>query len=305
MTPLRIGIWFDISHLAYGGPTSVLLGTILGLFQDAETRGLPIVILLNERGDVNWGPYPPNPSQDVLRAPNMLAGPCIFSTSDADVSDLATNKIWNTYKRVVFPSEWFAAFVSVGLPYANPQLAGHRKHYVWGAGVNTDYFKPSSAPKTQDFFIYFKSQNFNDLNKLYLYLFTNYFKLRGTVVSYYYYDPAMLLQACHNSKFCIMLDRTETQGLAALEIMATGCPLFVLDAKTFIGKKFTIHGATSVTCWDQACGIKSSMENMEKDFPYFVENYSSFKPREFVLQNYSYSAAARNFRELLSREETS
>ncbi len=51
---LRIGVWFDPRHAAYGGPTTVLLGTLLGFYQHAEAAGLEILILLNEPGDVNW-----------------------------------------------------------------------------------------------------------------------------------------------------------------------------------------------------------------------------------------------------------
>ena len=144
----------------------------------------------------------------------------------------------------------------------------------------------------QDYFIYFKSQNYEDLKTLQGYLFSNWFGLKGTIVTYYCYDPAMLRAQARLSKFCILLDNTETQGLAPLEILACDCPLFVLDAKKYVGHTKILEGATSVTCWDACCGMKSVLENIEKDFPVFMAQLPSYKPRTWVEENYSYAAAA-------------
>ena len=112
----------------------------------------------------------------------------------------------------------------------------------------------------------------------------------------------MLAEAARKSRFCIMLDRTETQGLASLEIMATNCPLFVLDWTTHECKTFIVNGASSVPCWDKRCGLKSSMETLEKDFPTFLNNMSTYKPREFVSEKYSFEASAHTLRELITRK---
>ena len=299
MTPIRIGIWFDATHCAYGGPTVVLLGVIIGFIQDALKTDRPAIILLNERGDINWAPHKThNLVQECAKVKNMVVGPCAFTNDDAIVKDLTNHTVWNAARRVLYPSAWYRAWVNFGLPYDDPSKAGERKGTVWGAGVDVDFYSPSDT-KTQDFFIYFKSQSFEDLGKVHLYLFRNYFKMRGTILTYYYYDPEMLRQACRASRFCIMVDNAETQGLAALEIMAAGCPLFVLDAKKFSGPKFTITGTSSVTCWDERCGIKSDFENMPADFPRFLSLVSQFKPREFVLENYSYESATHKLRSML------
>lgn len=304
---LRIGIWFDPRHCAFGGPTLVLLGTILGLYQDAERRKKPILILLNEPGDVNWAL---DRTEDLeharQKAPNLYLGPCCFTGSEIGLhdSELASNEIWKYSRNCIVPTQWFGQFISHGMPFLDPKRSGGRRLHVWGAGVDIDRFCPALKPeKTQDFFIYFKSQNYDHLRMIHSYLFRNYFQFRGTIVTYYTYSPEILINAARSSRFCIMLDRTETQGLASLEIMACECPLFVLDWKEHTVEvndtAYTTKSASSVPCMDHRCGIKSSWETMEKDFPVFLKQLASYTPRQYVLESYSFEASARKLRNLI------
>lgn len=297
MSHIRIGIWFDERHMPYGGPTAVLLGTLLGLFQDAEARGQNLLLLLNESGDLNWDM---GPSKDIWQArvvaPNLVVGPFCFQHSDGELDDeeRRIHATWIAQPPVIFPSEWFRDWISSTLPFQHS--------FVWGAGVDTDFFKPGSDEKTQDFFIYFKSQRFEDLANVMAYLFNEYFGIKGTVLTYYHYDREMLRHAARTSRFCIMLDNTETQGLAALEIMACDCPLFVLDTAVYEGVGRS-GPATSVTCWDACCGIKSSMSKLREDFPVFLTQFiaRAYTPRVFVERAFSYGAAASCLRDILSR----
>jgi hypothetical protein len=304
---LRIGIWFDARHCAYGGPTLVLLGTILGLYKDAERRNKPVLILLNEPGDVNWSLDPTeNLEYTMQKAPNLCLGPACFNGSEVAIqeSELENHAIWKYARNCIVPSLWFGQFISHGLPFLDPKRSGGRRLHVWGAGVDIDRFCPVLKPeKTQDFFIYFKSQNYEHLRRIHSYLFQNYFQLRGTIVTYYSYVPDMLAHAARSSRFCIMLDRTETQGLASLEILACDCPLFVLDWKEHVYEKtnqvFSTKSASSVPCMDDRCGMKSSWETIEKDFPIFLDKLGSYTPRGYVLESYSFEASARKLRHLL------
>lgn len=302
-TPIRIGVWFDARHLAYGGPTAVLLGTILGFHQHAAESGDPVVILLNERGDLNWiMDRTEDLAHTLQQAPNAVIGPLVFSKEDAEVTVLEEHHVWTHGHRFVIASDWFRWWVCRGLPFDTPDRNPDRKTIrVWEAGVDTDRFKPHDPPqKTQDYFLYFKSQNHEQLAAVTAYLFHHYFGFRGTILTYYNYDADMLRHAAASSRFCIMIDNPETQGLAALEIMACDCPLFVLDATHFQGKALAMGGATSVTCWDPTrCGKKSSRDKLETDFPTFLDALPTYKPRDFVVERHSYKAAGRTLRGLL------
>jgi hypothetical protein len=309
MTPLRIGVWFQTNHTPYGGPSLVLTGTILGLYKNAEETGQPIVVLLNEQGDVNWAlAHTASSESDAVKMPDLWYGPLLFNHADADCEDYKNHRTWKLCKNVLFPSDWFRAWINTGFPYLDPPKAGDRQTAVWPSGVNTDFFSPSEGAKeakekTQDYFIYFKSQSYEDLKTVQGYLFENWFGLTGTVVTYYHYDPAMLRAQARASKFCILLDATETQGLAPLEILACGCPLFILDATTFVGSQKMLTGATSATCWDTCCGIKSSLKTLDRDFPIFLSRLSTFNPAPWVVANYSYAVAGRRLLSLITGKQ--
>ena len=291
---LRIGIWFDTRHCSYGGPTLVLLGTLIGLIQDSVTTDRPVMILINENGDVNWV------LQNILDydcVQNPIIGPLSLSHGDSLCQDYSQHPLWNLSRQFIVPSTWFRNLVCRGLPFDDPAQAGSRKLTVWGSGVDTDFFQPGEKKKTNDFFIYFKSQKYMYLNKLNVYLFNNYFKLAGNTVTYYHYTPQMLKDECHTSGFCFFMSTTETQGLAALEIMACDVPLFVLDVTVYTIEHIEAP-STSVTCWDDRCGMKSTWETLETDFPIFFENVQKglYRPREFVLEKYSFQKAAHELR---------
>jgi hypothetical protein len=290
MTPLRIGVWFDASHCSYGGPTAVLLGTLLGFKQLRED----VVVLLNEPGDINWSLNGGEGLRDVVaRAPRLVVGPMALTLEHGEEEAYAKNPVWKYADEavVVVPTEWVRQFIYFSMPYGKPD-GGGRRLSLWPSGVDTNFFSPSSAPKTQDFFIYYKSQAHADLHRIHALLFRSYFHLRGSVLTYYCYTPEMLRTAARASRFCIVLDKTETQGLAALEIMACDCPLFVLDCTQHQGQQIGINGASSCPCWADVCGVKTSWERLEADFAAFLPRVDNYKPRAFVESTYSHRAAA-------------
>jgi hypothetical protein len=309
MIPLRIGIWFNPTHTAFGGPAQVLVGTMLGFL--GSEAGEDVVLRLNEPGDINWIVDPPEKFDTVdwgTRGLRRAAGPLLFSAAHATIQDPNTSPLWRLGERqltlYLAPSLWFGKWISHGLPFHD--LTHHRPMAIWGAGVNTDWFRPPCevggvVPKAHTYFIYFKSQNWSDLRAVHDYLFANYFRIHGPVLMYYFYSHEELRAAATGSELCIFLDAAETQGLAALEIMACGCPLFVLDCEEYRAEGFVTKEATSVTCWSPRCGMKSSMARLAEDFPRFLAELEAgnYSPREFVVAEYSWAAAASKLRRLL------
>ncbi len=275
-TPLRIGVWFDESHCAYGGPTILLLNTILGLAMSGE-----VLILLNEPGDVNWdmGLTPSIRDRGIsfLRGPVALAG----------------GEWCKGLSHALVPTEWVRQFIYRTKAAETAQLC------LWPAGVDTVYYSPGPH-KTQDFFIYYKSQRHADLHRIHALLFKQYFHLRGHVLAYYCYTPEMLRYAARSSRFCIVLNNTETQGLAMLEIMACDCPLFVVDCTVYEGPSCSMEGASSAPCWSPVCGKKTRWDSLEEDFAAFLTDLPSYRPRPFVESGYSLPVAAASLRSLLS-----
>ena len=294
--PTRIGIWFNPAHTAFGGPAQVLIGTLLGFLQTPD----PPLILLNSPGDLNWLVDTPASWIDFTlgtRGLKRALGPLLFSAADAHITDPNTSPVWllgeRQFSLYLAPSTWFGSWVSHGMPFYD--LAHRRPMMVWGAGVNTDFFRPLKK-KVHSFFIYFKSQRWSELAKVHEYMFRNYFRMHGPTLVYYFYSHEELLAAATGAEFCIYMGPVETQGLAALEIMACGCPLFVLDVCEFSNGGITTQQATSVCCWDARCGRKSSIASMAEDFPRFLADLGTFEPRAFVEERYSWKAAAERLR---------
>ena len=122
----------------------------------------------------------------------------------------------------------------------------------------------------------------------------NFYGLKGQLLCYHFYKPEMLRDAARKSKFCIMLDNEETQGLAALEIMACGCPIFCIDRNYYKSNNKVMEGSvTSIVSWSPQCGIKTTEEVWKSDFETFLSSLSSFTPAKFVHENYSYKESAR------------
>jgi hypothetical protein len=302
---MRIGIWFNPTHTAYGGPAHVLIGTMLGFLADDS-----VILRLNEPGDLNWIVDPPESFAACdfgTRGLKRAVGPLLFSAADVLTEDPNTSPVWRLgaaqLTLYLAPSMWFGKWISRGLPFHD--LTHNRPMAVWGAGVNTEWFRPLPlvpsaplVPKMHTYFIYFKSQNWSDLRAVHEYLFANYFRLHGPTLMYYFYTHEELKAAATGAEFCIYLDAAETQGIAALEIMACGCPLFVLDCEDFRAHGYITKEATSVTCWDSRCGMKSSVARMAEDFPRFLADLEAgaYSPREFVERDYSWNAAAKKLR---------
>lgn len=283
---LRIGIWFDETHCSYGGPMLVLIGTVIGLIRDAQTSCKPVIILINEQGDVNWVLNRiPNYEKLLDYIRNPVIGP-FFNIDDLNQQD----NVWNRGKQIV-ASDWVKQFIQKQIKV--PRLG------VWEAGVDIDFFNDNKQVKTQDYFIYFKSQNYTHLHALNTYLFHNYFKMTGTILTYYFYSPYMLREHAQKSKFCIFMSGTETQGLAFLEILACNIPVFVIDKTNYKNSKIEFNNATSATCFSNECGMKSSPENVSHNFPIFLQNLQTYTPRDFVLKHFSFEKSANALKNLL------
>jgi glycosyltransferase involved in cell wall biosynthesis len=95
----------------------------------------------------------------------------------------------------------------------------------------------------------------------------------------------------HNSRFGIWLDAHESQGFALEEALSCNVPLFVWNVTSLnqeYGCKYPDIPATSIPYWDNRCGESfTSISEIQEKFQKFMDNLSSYKPREYVLENLS------------------
>jgi hypothetical protein len=284
---MDIGIWISVEHFAAAGPTSVIIGILIGIKQAIPVSN----ILINEPGFLNFQIY--GRDRDIRMFPaNTIFGPNSIGMPHIGFDDPNQDEIWKYARNLTFSSRWVIAWLEQKFPLLEYDRKKEKAVYIWEAGIDTEYFSPGNEPKTQDFFIYYKSQKMADIEGIWSFLFHNFYGIKGNLICYHFYKPEMLREAARKSRFCIMLDNEETQGLAALEIMACDCPIFCIDKTTYTRcNKLMDGGVTSITCWSPICGLKTTLEKWKEDFPIFLTNLLSYKPYDFT-KAYSYRATA-------------
>jgi hypothetical protein len=286
---MKIGIWIDIAHFAKGGPSAVIIGFLIGLKQLDPS----FFILINETGDLNFQFFGMD-RHPLLFPKNTIHGPNPIYPQDITVKNPDDDLCWKYCKNMTFSAKWMIEWLSQKFPIQQAIRERRKNVYRWEAGVDTEFFTPAGE-KTQDFFIYHKSTPQEGLSQIWDLLFHNYYGIRGELMMYHFYDANMLRSIARRSKFCIVFDEGETQGLYALEILACDCPIFCIDKTTFtLNQVQMLCGVTSIVSWDDSCGIKVPEKNWKEQFPKFLENLETYKPRQFVEKNHTFKEASRH-----------
>ena len=117
------------------------------------------------------------------------------------------------------------------------------------------YAPEVSGTPTTDCLIYHKNRSNEDL--AYVKQLLSDRRLTYTQLQYGSYSQDDFRQALSSVRFCIIIDNTESQGIAIGEMMAAGKPLFVWDQPVWdhMGEQYKID-ATTVPYWDDMCGEK-------------------------------------------------
>jgi len=284
---MRIGLWIDTGHFPAGGPTVVLIGLIIGLKQVLPDS----LLLINDEGDINI-------NLNSCLHPCLLPKNAIYATNPIHMGvtkEPEKDLVWKYRKNITFTSYWVINWLNQFFPITRSIAENTKNIYIWESGIDTSYFIPTNRRKVNDFFIYYKSQNAGQIEGVWGFLFHNYYGLKGQLLCYHFYKPQMLRKLAQTSKFCIMVDNEETQGLAALEIMACGCPIFCIDKKSYIRDNMMMSGSvTSICSWSDECGLKSTEEKWQEDFPIFLKNINTYNPARFAHERYSFAASARS-----------
>lgn len=222
---------------------------------------------------------------------NIVAGPniCVLPSE--------MPQIISGLKTFLVPSKWvydkyvkdFEKIKKIDATFVSPELK------IWSAGIDTDMWKPSGNSKSQqNCFIYFKGRTREELS-----LVKQVFKNQGMnveVIEYGNYKPEKLHEICENSQFCVLLDNTESQGIAVMQILSMNVPIFVLD-KTVWEYNGNNAPATSVPFFDERCGKIVGNSLSKKDVEDFFLKLSMFNPRQYILEHHTLVQAAGRYLE--------
>ena len=258
------------------GPGKVVSNLVKGL----ELNG--IEVLHNQLGEYNgclqsWGTPMSQLSRNTLVGPNL----CVIPTE--------MGWIWNRFENVVVPCQW------VMNKYSNFECVkrGTAKLNIWAVGIDTDKFCPSEEKKQWDVLLYVKGRE-SQISTVKEYL--ENIGLRVAIVRYGNYKEEEFISLVRKSKSCVLLTKTESQGIAYQEILSMGVPCYVLDKDMWDDYEGFSFPATSVPYFDERCGEKhKSMDG----FVSFYSKLDSFKPRQFIVESLSLIQSSKNYFSLL------
>jgi len=191
----------------------------------------------------------------------------------------------NTFHKIIVPSDWVTNL------FTDKFNLDKTKVSVWSVGIPP---RQSNLEKIYDCLIYFKRRPKEQIDSLVKLLREH--GLTYKVVSYGSYEQSTFEQWIAQSKFCFLLNGTESQGIAVQEILAYNIPMLVWDIDSWVdmGEEYKIP-ATSIPYWDFRCGEKFyTYDDIVKNFDYFYANLANYKPKEYVEENLSYSKSILN-----------
>lgn len=195
------------------------------------------------------------------------------------------------FKCFVVPSQWVKdlAISKFGFP--------ENKIKNWPVGIKLSNLNRNTK---YDCLVYFKRRSQEELDKVVQFLESK--KLTYNLISYGSYKESDLELLSSQSKFCFLLNGTESQGIAVQEIMSNNIPMIVWDLTHWNdqGPDWSVP-ATSVPYWSDECGKKFyKIEDLDKTFEEFYSRIGEYTPRNFVENNLSYKVSVNKLLEIFN-----
>ena len=134
--------------------------------------------------------------------------------------------------------------------------------------------------------IYFKKRKNEELLIIQNYLDQK--NIQYKTFTYGDYKNQELLEEALKCSFGIILDKSESQGIAIQELMGTNLPLFVLDYEKNEWFDLDNFKFSSVPYWSDKCGDRIyDIKDFEKNINLFIKNIKSYSPKDFIEENLS------------------
>ena len=184
------------------------------------------------------------------------------------------------YKNIIAPSEWVKNLFENKL--------GISKVVVWPVGIKAPNI---ISNQSIDCLIYYKNRPVEHLEQV-----KSLLSKRGLThvqLQYGSYSQDEFKDALAKVQFCIIIDNTESQGIAIQEMMAVGKPLFVWDINEwdYMGEQYKVP-ATSVPYWSDECGEKFYfVDELEETFERFYDRIDTYNPKNLIDSELSYKAS--------------
>jgi len=278
---LKIGL-FHSGSTKINGCTKVIVNLKNGLIKLGHT------VIDNGFGDANGCLQGIALLMSMKLPYNTLIGP--------EIVVLPTEKpeLFKKYKYWVQPANWVIEYMK-----QFPTIIKNTIMSSWPVGIDTDRFNDLGRGKFEyDCFIYYKNVTrqtpvsaLNFIKKR-----CDELNLKYLVLEYGKYKEEQKVLACKKCKFGIYWTGTERQGIALMEILSMGCPLYVLDMLKFEYSGFEYYGTSAPYFDEKLCGIKHFDFSRINEF---LDNLSNYKPRDCIISEHTLELGAKKYLEIL------
>ncbi len=217
--------------------------------------------------------------------------------------------------KYIMPADWVANYWRKH-GYTAPSV-------IWPVGIDTEYFSPSihrvvsdelgKSDQSDTILLYTKGRAQEDIQIIIDFLNSKQIKFLHIV--YGKHSEPELMSAGANCKFGIIIDSSESQGIAIQELMSLNLPLVIFDIEYLNQKSYTESKqdnsnrdssgdrdrATSVPYFDSRCGIiAKSPEEVKAAISEMLSSTkdnlnSKYSPRKFIEENLSLKKQALEF----------
>ena len=218
---------------------------------------------------LHWNNYTINTHYPNLKnKKNLLIGPQFWPWGE-DIHKI------DEYKKVIAPSKVTESIMNTFFP--------ELKTGFWPVGIYAPEI-PLGSPTT-DCLIYFKNRSDEDLLRV-----LDFVKNRNisyTGLQYGKYTQDEFRESLSEVKYCIVIDNTESQGIAIQEMMSVNKPLFVWNQtegyrEDYLGNTHKITGS-SIPYWSDECGeYVNTFNDFEEKFDVFLNNLDRYSPKKFI-----------------------
>ena len=213
---------------------------------------------------LHWDPYQVNNYATLRNKEKLLVGPQVWPFAP-EFSQLTE------YGKIITPSQWVADLYT--------KFFNVNGTFNWPVAI---YAPDIDNNITTDCLIYYKNRPVEHLQTI-----LDFFEKKGityTGLEYGNYTQDEFIESISSVRFCVIIDNTESQGIATQEMMAVNKPIFVWDQTIWdhMGTEYAVP-ATSVPYWSDECGVKiTSADELEESFDQFYSNLSNYSPKDFI-----------------------
>lgn len=219
---------------------------------------------------------------DQVRLPN----PMIFGPGDPGYPDAAAKLAARpNCRRIIQPCDWF-------VDYYRPWCGDKMLRCPIGLDL-TELEDASGHAKTIDVLIYDKIRWYRDTRvdaiRERLIRHLDAAGLTHRTLVYGHHTKPVYFDRLRQARTMAFLCEHETQGLACQEAMAMGVPIFAWDEGELVDPlqvPFATPGLTvsSVPYFDERCGVRFTLAEMEAAFDRFWANRAAFRPRDYIAE---------------------